>query len=995
MGFWIQRLENRLHVFLRILICVAILLAASIAFIVSVRSSTSSVELLKHARRALAEKEWDAAERFALQVPTNSPESARALLIAGEAASRLGRQEASLDYYSRIPDDCKKEMLSGLRAAAGIQMEIGQLSLAERHLRRILECAPGDLFATQRLARLLRLEGRRWESMPLFFELLRQGQLDVEELVLLGGVDLTVEVPAEFFSASPQRPEDPMTVLWQATQARLGNQPSRAEALLRRVITDVPEQIEAQAQLGYVLLESNNADSFLRWQDELPSAADDHPEIWFLRGRWLETRQAPEVAIRCFAEALLRDPDHIAANYGLAQLLRSHKPDQNAQPFLDRANTLQELEDVLFALDENRADLARMQHAAQLSESLGRTWEAWGWCQVALRRNPQLSWAGSTSFRLNQQLKQNPPRVLAAANPTLSVDWSVYPLPNFGSLPAARVDQQTVVVPRSHAVFENMAISAGLNFKYFNGGAVNSGTLHMYEFTGGGVAILDYDADGWPDVYLTQGCQWPPLSGAPAHRDLLFRNRGNGSFQDVTSNMMAGEEGFSQGATVGDYDNDGFPDLYVGNIGQNQFYQNNGDGTVTAITDSTHTGGDEWSTSCLLADLNGDTLPDLYVVNYLAGEDIFERVCRTTDKGPLTGICPPSLFSAEQDRCYLNLGDGRFRDVSHSSGIKVPNGKGLGIVAFVSDSASSSGLDVFVANDAVPNFYFLNQTETRGGSLKFSELAMLSGLALNQDGRAEACMGIAAGDVDNNGLLDFLVTNFLFESNTLYLQQPGGQFLDSTRKQGLHGPSLSSLGFGTQFLDGDLDGHLDLVVANGHVDNYAHAGLPYRMRPQYFHNLGDGRFEETASESLGPWFSSPCLGRSLARLDWNRDGREDFIVSSLDTTAALLSNQTPAVGHFLAIQMRGVQSDRDAIGTSIHVVADGVTQFHQLTAGDGYQASNQRQLIIGLGEADHIDSLSVKWTSGLEQTFQDVAANQELLIIEGRLSPFRLPGSEK
>jgi len=475
----------------------------------------------------------------------------------------------------------------------------------------------------------------------------------------------------------------------------------------------------------------------------------------------------------------------------------------------------------------------------------------------------------------------------------------------------------------------------------------------------------------------------------------LFRNRGNGSFQDVTSNMMAGEEGFSQGATVGDYDNDGFPDLYVGNIGQNQFYQNNGDGTMTAITDSTHTGGDEWSTSCLLADLNGDTWPDLYVVNYLADEDIFERECRTTDKGPLTGICPPSLFSAEQDRCYLNLGDGRFRDVTLSSGIEVPNGKGLGIVAFVSDSASSSGLDVFVANDAVPNFYFLNQTETRGGSLKFSELAMLSGLALNQDGRAEACMGIAAGDVDNNGLLDFLVTNFLFESNTLYLQQPGGQFLDSTRKQGLHGPSLSSLGFGTQFLDGDLDGHLDLVVANGHVDNYAHAGVPYRMRPQYFHNLGDGRFEETASESLGPWFSTPCLGRSLARLDWNRDGREDFIVSSLDTTAALLSNQTPVVGHFLAIQMRGVQSDRDAIGTSICVMADGVTQFHQLTAGDGYQASNQRQLIIGLGEADHIDSLSVKWTSGLEQTFQDVAANQELLIIEGRLSPFRLPGSEK
>ena len=976
--------------FKRRLICVAILLAASIAAACWLFSE-SSAELLKSARLALDRNEFEAAEKLAVQVPTRSPEFAQALLVAGEASARLGRHESSLDYYSRIPDDCKKELIVGLREAVGISMEIGRLSLAERQLRRILECAPGNLFATQRLARLLRLVGRRWDSRQLFFELLRQGQCDVEELVLLGGVDLTVEVPVEFLSTTPQTPRDPMTVLWRATQARLDNHQASAEVLLREVIADVPEQLEAHVQLGYVLLENDKFDALPQWHAELPDTVDDHPEVWFLRGRWLEARQSPRFAIRCYAEALRRDPDHIAANYRLAQLLISLKLDQDGQPFIDRANTLQELEDVLFALDEDHADIERMQHAARLSESLGRIWEAWGWCQVAMRRNPRLHWAGNSSSRLSRQLEQNPPRILATANPTLTTDWSAYPLPNWDTLPGVRIDQQSASAPGSHAVFENVALSAGLNFKYFNSGAVDSGTLHMYEFTGGGIAVLDYDADGWPDVFLTQGCEWPPGSSAPVYRDQLFRNSGNGTFRDVTSDTLAGDDGFGQGATVGDFDNDGFPDLYVANIGMNRFCRNNGDGTVTTVTDLTQTGGLEWSTSCLLADLNGDTWPDLYIVNYLKGDDIFDRVCHTKDKGPLVGLCLPTSFSAEQDRCYLNLGDGRFQDVSHSSGIEVPNGKGLGIVAFASDSASTSGLDLFVANDAVPNFYFANKTSPRGTSLKFAELALLSGLALNHDGRAEACMGVAAGDVDGNGLLDFLVTNFLYESNTLYLQQPGGYFSDSTRQHGLHDPSLSSLGFGAQFLDGDLDGNLDLVVTNGHVDNYAHAGLPYRMRPQYFHNLGDGRFEESPTESLGPWFSSPCLGRSLARLDWNRDGREDFIVSSLDSDAALLSNQTPAVGHFLAVQVRGVLSDRDAIGTSIHVTADGVTQVHQLTAGDGYQASNQRQLIIGLGEAEHIDNITVKWTSGLEQTFQDIRANQEVLIIEGRSTPVSVP----
>ena len=975
----------------KLIVGVAVLAAASIFFVWSM-SRTSPAERLQLARVALSHANFKDAERLARLVPNDSPESARALLIAGEAAARLGRHEASLEYYGQIPDDCGKERLTGLQAAVAVAMETGRLSLAETYLRRILECASEDAFATQRLARLLRLEGRRWDAGPLFFQLLTQGQCDVEELVLLGGVELKVDVPAALADASRSTPHDPMLVLWRATQARLRNEPAQAETLLRQVISESPGLVEPHAQLGRLLLDSSRHDELPRWHAALPDGADDHPEIWNVRGAWFEVRQEPHFAVRCFAEVLLRDADHIAANYRLSQLLLSleqHK--QTAEPFLQRANALQQLEDVLFALDENPNDITHMQQAAELTESLGRLWEALGWCTAALRRDPRLQWARSSGIRLHESLNENTPRVLVSSSPALSTDWSEFPLPDREYLTDAYHDPQTATAAETHVAFRDIALSAGLDFRYVNGGTADSGTMKMYEFTGGGAAVLDFDADGRPDVFLTQGGSWPPGSGDLPHRDSLFRNAGGATFQNVTVHAVPRDDRFGQGAAVGDYDNDGFPDLYVGNIGENCFLQNNGDGTFSETTQQTETAGDAWTTSTVMADLNGDTWPDLYVVNYLTGDDIFERVCRTRDKGLLTGICPPAVFDAEQDRCYLNLADGRFQDVTDSCGIDVPHGKGLGIVAFAAGAGDSSGLNLFVANDAVANFYFQNQTARGDHALKFEEQALSTGLAFNQDGRAEACMGIAANDVNQDGLTDFLVTNFHLESNTLYLQQPGGYFIDGTRSSGLRDASLPFLGFGTQFLDAELDGHPDLIVANGHVDDYAHAGIPYRMRPQYFRNLNVGRFEEITDAALGSWFSAPCLGRSVARLDWNRDGREDFIVSSLDAPVALLSNETSVTGTFLAVQLRGVISGRDAIGAQVRVEAGGATHVRQLTAGDGYLASNQRQLIFGLGNSDRVDSLSVKWPSGMEQTFRDIAVNRDVLIVEGRSIVIRLP----
>ena len=305
---------------------------------------------------------------------------------------------------------------------------------------------------------------------------------------------------------------------------------------------------------------------------------------------------------------------------------------------------------------------------------------------------------------------------------------------------------------------------------------------------------------------------------------------------------------------------------------------------------------------------------------------------------------------------------------------------GLGIVA--ADFEGNGRIGLFIANDAFPSFFFQNVSETKGGVPRFSEQGALVGLAVDGNGHVRACMGIAAGDANGDGLLDLFVTNFLNESNTLHIQNPPGVFHDETARFGLREPSLTKLGFGTQFLDVDCDGALDLVVANGHVYDLSAKGTPYRMRPQLFRNLGDvGRFREETS--AGPYFEQLLLGRGLARFDWNRDGLEDFVVSHLDSPATVLTNTTQSAGHYLAVHLSGRIGSRDAVGAIVEVKTTKQSVVRQMTAGDGYKASNQRRLHFGLGADDEPVELLVRWPGGQVSTFSQVSIDCEILLIEG------------
>ncbi|MEO8494903.1 MAG: CRTAC1 family protein, partial [Planctomycetota bacterium] len=495
---------------------------------------------------------------------------------------------------------------------------------------------------------------------------------------------------------------------------------------------------------------------------------------------------------------------------------------------------------------------------------------------------------------------------------------------------------------------------------------------------------LDYDLDGWPDLYLTQGGPLPRLEPVPAHdyQDRLFRGLDGESFADVSVASHVDDKLYSQGVAVGDFDADGFPDLYIANIGPNVLYRNNGDGTFQEVSTQSGTQGNAWTSSCLMADLNGDTLPDIYAVNYIGGDKLYTQKCQVNS----TTRCAPVEHPAEQDRVYLNAGDGMFIDVTDRCGVIASEGRGLGIVAANFDD--SRRLSVFVANDMSANFFFQNLTPVPGDEPVFVERAILNGLGYNSAGRSQASMGIAAGDANQDGLLDLFVTTFYKDSNTLFRQLPDGAFRDDTAASMLGQASFYMLGWGTQFVDAELDGIPDLLVTNGHVHDPWVKETPYYMQPQFFRGHGAGRFEEVPAHQLGSYFEGKYLGRAMARLDWNRDGLEDVCIGHLDSPVALLSNETVNPGHWLSLSLVGVDSSRDAIGTVVTLTTGSRTSVRQLTAGDGFQCSNERRLVFGLGDTAVVDQLLVQWPSGLKQSFTDLASDQELMIVEGNATVF-------
>lgn len=540
----------------------------------------------------------------------------------------------------------------------------------------------------------------------------------------------------------------------------------------------------------------------------------------------------------------------------------------------------------------------------------------------------------------------------------------------FGSMgkpPTNAVPDHRPSSSRPKVRFVDRATELSVEFTYQNGAR---GQQLMVEATGGGVGWLDYDRDGWPDLYLGQGGSPLERPGPDQPRDELFRNRFGLHFENVTDTVGIDERGYGQGVCAGDFDNDGFDDLLVTNVGTSRLFSNCGDGTFRDVTAATQLRENHWSTSAAWGDIDRDGDLDLYICRYCQYDPRHPKPCR--DKEGRPSICHPKDVSPEPDEIYINQGDGTFRPAARELGLFGDGNRGLGVV--IADFNNDHWPDIFVANDTTANFLFLNQ----GGS-KFVEEAVLRGCAVSGDGIPQANMGIACGDYDRNGYLDLYVTHFTNESNTLYANFGSQGFSDQTALKGLVVPTLPMLAFGTAFHDFNGDGWLELFVANGHINERRTEGTGYAQRPQLFSY--NGRVWDDISLSAGPAFDLPVVGRGVAGADFDRDGRIDLACVPQNSPFQLLHNQSdgPKV---LSIECIGRKSSRQAIGTRVTATVDDVSQYAELFGSGSYCSSQELVLNFGFGGAATVVDLKVIWPGGIVQSLSNVAVPQRLRLLE-------------
>jgi enediyne biosynthesis protein E4 len=529
-------------------------------------------------------------------------------------------------------------------------------------------------------------------------------------------------------------------------------------------------------------------------------------------------------------------------------------------------------------------------------------------------------------------------------------------------------------------LFTDVTKAAGINFHLTCG---SKEKLYIVETQCGGAAAFDYDNDGWMDILFVDGSTVEDYRAGKCHAPRLYHNNHDGTFTDVSAKSGLNFCGWGYGVAIGDFDNDGWEDVYITGFKGSALYRNNHDGTFTDVTAKAGVANaDRWGTSAAFGDYDNDGNLDLYVANYV---DVDMNNLPKFGDGPFCqyrGIpvnCGPRGLKGARDRLYHNNGDGTFTDVTEKLGIDQNSYYGLGVLWL--DYDKDGCLDLYVANDSSPSELYHNNC--KGG---FTEVGIEAGVAYSSDGHEQAGMGIDAADYDGDGWPDIVKTNFSDDDNNLYHNDHNGEFSDVAGPAGIGPVSNPYLGFGAKFLDYDNDGSPDIFIANGHVDPQVEGqsfGVGYGERPFLFRNLRNGKFEEVGQKSGGALAKTYVARAAVAADFWNR-GRQDLLLTNLDNSPVLLRNDVAAAGHWLRIKTVGGKSNRDGYGARIEITAGGSTRYAEVRAGSSFESSSDPRVHVGLGTSTKVDSVVIRWPSGAVDKLGPETADQEIVLQEGK-----------
>ncbi len=941
---------------------------------------------LDRAMRDLSRGDYAAAAPQFAAMARRRPGDAEVEFRLGECERARGRHDAALAAWSRVPPGSARGLDAAL-ARGRLAMELGRFTEAERALTAALAANPAGLEAVdvrQHLIHLFVQQGRYDEAQGLLqhqWHDLADTRPAEATAALRAHVDLDLDTApltglrAVLDRAAALAPDDGRVALARANLATREGRLDDARRALNDALRAGPADTAVhRARLRWALAagrrdETESAETAL---GALGISADERLAL----DAWRAARRGDRPGERSAWERLAATgPARPAVLDRLATLALADGDAPRAAELRRRKATIDRSLNLYRTSTIAGNPAIDPRAPARLAAALGRWFEAHAFLRMAARRAP--------SDRETRRALDATPDDRSAAPGALPLAIAALVLDNLAAPGGRPAEPDSTAIPR----FIDDAGPSGLAFVFHSGET----SLHQLpEVMAGGVGLVDVDGDGFLDIYAVQGGPFPPKSRGTAFQavndqhgqdaratpgDRLFRNRGDGTYEDVTERSGVGRAGagYGHGVAVGDVDNDGHPDLFLTRWRSYRLLRNRGDGTFEDVTEAAGLAGDRgWPTSAAFADLDGDGDLDLYVCHYVAWDTARPRLCRSPARPGYTS-CDPKVLEPEPDHVFRNDG-GRFTDVTAESGLAETTGRGLGVVA--ADLDEDGRIDLFVANDGSANFFWRNR-----GGFRFEEAGLVSGLSANASGGYQAGMGVACGDLDGDGRIDLAVTNFFGESTSFYKNLGRGDFSERSAALGLVAATRSMLGFGVALVDANNDGRLDLLSANGHVNDFRPAA-PYAMRAQLLLGRTGGTLADVSARAGEP-FRSPHLGRGLAAGDLDNDGRVDALLVALDEPMVILRNRSETSGHWLTLSLAGATSNRDAVGAVVTVRHGEARQVATRFGGGSYLSAGDPRLHYGLGASRSADAVEVRWPSGRVDTFAGLEADRGYALREG------------